>query len=113
MNKTSGPTFLACLLVAGLAWAITEQELQDEADRLEGVYADLGVRIDACPGGACSEAADIQSDLASADADLGQLHVDRDSLTSCTCTQVDADIDDLDLTSSTQNDVVDGWGQAS
>ena len=91
MTKSFSIAFTACLLIAGAAWALTEQDLQDEADRLGVVYGDLSARIAACPGGGCSEANDIVSDLADADSDLGQLHSDRDSLTNCTCTQAITD----------------------
>ena len=101
---------LLLLLVAGTAWAITKQDLQDEADRLTIVFDDLEVAIDGCPGGTCGGAGQIESDLAVASGDLDQLIADRASLPGCTCTQVDADIAALKAARGTQEDIVDDWG---
>ena len=109
MKTRTLPAAVALLLIAGLAWALTEQDLQDESDRLSGVYSALDTRVDACPGGTCGEAGQILSDLSAAGGELDQLAADRASLSGCSCVQVDADIAVLQAERGTQEDIVDGW----
>ena len=103
---------LAILLIAGAAWALTEQDLQDEADRLSGVLSSLQSQIDACPGGTCGGASQIVSGVGSASADLDQLGSDRASLPGCPCVQVDADIATLQAARDAAEDVINEWNQA-
>ena len=110
-QRISAP--LALLLIAGAAWALTEQDLQDEADRLSSVYSTLGSAIDACPGGTCGGAAQIVSDAAAASGDLDQLATDRGSLPGCPCVQVDAVISEAQAARDAVEDTIDEWLQAA
>lgn len=109
VQRLTAPLLL--LLIAGAAWALTEQDLQDEADRLSGVLATLDAQIDACPGGTCGGAAQIVSDHDDAANDLAQLAGDRASLPGCSCVQVDADLADLEATLGVQDDTIGDWVQ--
>ena len=102
------PRALACLTCAVVAPAVgeqaaTEQAAPDqpmtaEATLLEGDYVALGVRIAACPQGACADAAAIRIDLSA-------LEVRRAALAPSSAA--------IDLLAGTLSATVTGWEEQS
>lgn len=109
-NRTLALSVSACLLlVAGLAWAATEAELETEAEALLDDYQVLELDIDACPDGKCPEAQDLVDQLDAYGLELDQLHADRNALTSCTCATLDTLLDDLDDIDAELRVITDNW----
>ena len=110
LNRT--PTAILCLLLsslAGLAWAVTEAELEADATALLSGLEDLEDEIDACTGGACSEAQQIVDRLGALSGRLDDLHAERATLPGCPCTTVDGLLSDLDDLRGDLEVVVGNW----
>ena len=99
---------LAAMAVSAIAW--TASELQQHADTLQGAYADLLARAQACAGGNCSERQDIESNVIELESSRTQLHSDREALGTCTnCGMLDSAISQVDEAASDVQEVVSGW----
>jgi hypothetical protein len=107
---TARITLVLCLLlVASTARAVTEQELLGQASGLASAYDSLDTRVDACPDGACQDAASIVADLATLTSVLAEIHAARATLGACGCQQLDAAISALDDLDRDLHVIVDNW----
>ena len=97
-----------CLAVPS-AFALTEQDVQNEASSLQSDLVALRARVNACPRGACSDASAIRADLAALDSSLTQLHGDRVALGSCGCQSLDALIAEDVQRDADIHIIVDDW----
>ena len=99
---------LLAVLAAPVAHAITEQDVIDAATALQADYEDLQDRIDACPAGQCSEAAQIVSDFEELEVERGNLHSLRAQLGGSHPT-LDAIIADVDALAAVAEQGIAGW----
>ena len=109
IRKTPWIALLPCLLVASLAWALTEQQVTDHAELIVSDLEALELSVEACPGGACAGSSAIEAELDSLGAELGDLQGERGALGGCGCQELDSVIDDAKTLNMDLRATVGGW----
>ena len=107
--RTALAVTVLCLLATAAA-AATQEQVAADADALLADYQALGERVDACPDGACVDAADIISDYHDLEARRSQLHADFGTLSPAPgVPEIAATIDDIDALAGTLGVTMGGW----
>ena len=100
------------LSLASLALAFTTSELEGRAADVLSGYQALLTAAEACPGGACPEAAAIKTGAAAADAERAQIRADRLTLDPCgNCTELDRTLGQVDQAAGELGQVIVAWDE--